>query len=132
MLTSVNAWMRETAEVNGRFMRAMNIAPRERGMKVVLNKSIGACFGLSPDAVERLSRCKGWERSDERTMGEAVRRARGLLRNDADLVDIVESMGAGAAAPDAELAVVDVPDASEWRISDVLGFEFVVLDGKVY
>lgn len=82
--------------------------------------------------MDRVSCCKGWPPESRPAERELSGQVGSLSRSDEDLVAIVESMGALAARSQAELAIVDIPDGSEWKISDVLGFEFIVLNGKVY
>jgi hypothetical protein len=101
-------------------------------MKLVLNKAIGSCFDLSAMAVDQLCERKGWNRSARLARDEVTRRIRTLQRGDQDLIDIVESLGASAAGTRAELEIVDIPDGCNWRISDVVGFEFIEVNGKIF
>jgi hypothetical protein len=101
-------------------------------MKVVLNKAVGSCFDLSPIAITRLCERKGWPRRPRIAKEEMRGRIRSLQRSDRDLIDIVEGLGASAAGAGAELAIVEVPDGCNWRISDVVGFEFIEFNGKVF
>ena len=54
-----------------------------------------------------------------------------LARNDGDLVRLVEEFGPAAAGPNAELMIVEIPDGRPWKISDVVGYEYVVVNGNV-
>ena len=63
---------------------------------------------------------------------EISTRIRGLQRSDQDLVDIVGSLGTLAAGVSAELELVDIPDGFNWTISEVVGFEFIELNGKIF
>jgi hypothetical protein len=101
-------------------------------MKLVLNKAIGGCFDLSATAFDRLCERKGWNRSAALIQDERTRRIRTLRRSDQDLVDIVSLLGSSAAGAQAELAIVDVPDGYDCRISDVVGFEFVEVNGRIF
>ena len=58
--------------------------------------------------------------------------SRSLARNDSDLIQIVEELGKDAAGPNVELVIVDIPNDSPWRVSDVVGYEYVVVDGQVH
>ncbi len=103
-------------------------------MKVVLNRAVGKSFCLSAKALARLIQQK--ERSGENlSVGSADQSAawiRDIRRNDLDLVRVVEELGAEAAASEAELVIVEIDDSTPWHISDVVGYEFVVADGKVH
>jgi hypothetical protein len=101
-------------------------------VKLVLNKAVGSCFDLSAIAVDRLCERKGWNRTARLAKNEVTRRILTLQRSDQDLVDIVESLGASAAGARAELAIVEIPDGCDWRISDVIGFEFIEVNGKIF
>jgi hypothetical protein len=101
-------------------------------MKIVLNKAVGTCFGLSEIAVNRLCKRKGWNRGPVLGKEEISTRIRGLQRSDQDLVDIVGSLGTLAAGASAELEIVDIPDGFNWTISEVVGFEFIELNGKIF
>ncbi len=52
-------------------------------------------------------------------------------RNDRDLVRLVEEFGPAAAGPNAELTIVEIPDGSAWKISEVVGYEYVVVNGNI-
>lgn len=101
-------------------------------MKIVLNKAVGTCFGLSEIAVNWLCKRKRWNRSPVLAKEEIRIRIRRLERSDQDLVDIVRSLGALAADVGAELEIVDIPEGFNWIISDVVGFEFIELKGKIF
>jgi hypothetical protein len=55
-----------------------------------------------------------------------------LERNDRDLVCLVEELGSAAAGANAELKIIEIPDGCSRTISDVVGFEFVVVNGEVF
>jgi hypothetical protein len=112
-------------------------------VKVVVNRSVGASFcltrnalgrvvahkGAAVDAGARLTAGQGPEAcSDQEIRSWSCR----IARDDADLVRAVEELGSAAAGLGCELAVVEIPDLDAWRISDVVGYEFVVVDGKIY
>ena len=114
-------------------------------MKVVLNRAIGSCFCLSSAALAELSKLKGrdqHQRDSHRPVLEnhfVLPPENGrpgwvvsLARNDSDLVAVVEELGPAAAASNAELIVVEIPDGRSWTISDVVGYEFIVIDGEVF
>jgi hypothetical protein len=46
-------------------------------------------------------------------------------------VRLVEELGPAAAGPNAELMIVEIPDGCPWKISDVVGYEYVVVNGNV-
>jgi hypothetical protein len=111
-------------------------------MKVVLNRAVGSCFSLSSAALVRLAKLKGLDRR-QRDPHEPVLESQvvpspesgrpewllSLARNDKDLVHLVEELGLSAAGRNAELEIVEIPDGSSWKISDVVGYEFVVVTG---
>jgi len=45
---------------------------------------------------------------------------------------VVEELGMAASADDAELTVVEIPDTAKWSISDVVGFEYVKVNGNIF
>jgi len=116
----------------------------ERAMKVVLNRAVGSCFSLSSAALAKLAELKGWDRSQRDPHGPILERQfvssaesgrpdwlLSLERNDGDLVRLVEELGPAAAGPNAELMIVEIPDGHPWKISDVVGYEYVVVNGNV-
>jgi len=101
-------------------------------MKVVLNKAVNSYFHLSATAVQRLAERKGWMRSPRLSTDEITTRIRALPRTDKDLIDITETLGASAGGPSTELAIVEVPDGLDWKIHEVVGFEFIYINGQVF
>lgn len=91
-------------------------------MKIVINKTHGG-FSLSEKALLALVRRKGVELALRD--GLAHEESKPLLRNDPDLVAVVESLGAQAAGPYARLKIVEVPDNVIWFIQDYDGIERV-------
>jgi len=79
--------------------------------KVVLNRCYGG-FSLSNEAALKVAERKGWKlREDDGYLmvGDSHDQVHDLLsRDDADLVEIVEQMGAEASGPCAKLVVVNV------------------------
>jgi hypothetical protein len=116
----------------------------ERTMKVVLNRAVGSCFSLSSAALAKLAVLKGLDRRQRDPHGPILGRQivsptesgrpdwlLSLERNDGDLVRLVEEFGPAAAGPNAELMIVEIPDGHPWKISEVVGYEFVVVNGNV-
>ena len=116
----------------------------ERAMKVVLNRAVGSCFSLSSAALSKLAELKGRDRRQrdphrpilERQFVSSAESGRpdwllSLERNDGDLVRLVEEFGPAAAGPNAELMIVEIPDGRPWKISEVVGYEYVVVNGNV-
>ena len=99
-------------------------------MKVVINRSVGARFSMSAEGFNRLVELKS-RVGDDNTPFEQSNFLYNLPRNDRDLVRVVEELGMAASADDAELTVVEIPDTAEWSISDVVGFEYVKVNGNV-
>ena len=83
-------------------------------MKVIINSRYGG-FGLSELAKKELCRRKGVEKIQ---MYE-------ILRNDSDLVNVVEIMGNAANGPYSNLKVVEIPDGIEWIIQEDKGEEWI-------
>ena len=81
-------------------------------MKIVINKCYG---GFCPsDAVMEELRKRG--KPFERYI---------VPRNDPDLVDLVESMGAEANGPCSSLKVVEIPDGVNWQLEEYDGIEWI-------
>lgn len=112
-------------------------------MKIVLNQCAGT-FSLSEAAIEKILSQKGniYDLQSERiqsTTDDYRRKRRPVTisdsltidRNDPVLVSVVEELGPHASGPEAELAVVIMPETSDWSIGDVFGIEFVSARGKV-
>jgi hypothetical protein len=98
-------------------------------MKIVLNRSVGARFAISAIAVDRLFELKG-SHGLARPGGPPEELFFSLPRNDKDFVRVVEELGKGASDYDAELTVVEIPDNVDWRVSDIFGYEYVMVDGE--
>jgi hypothetical protein len=94
-------------------------------MKIVLNRSVAASFCLSKKGAARLSFLKNQASS-------LISTSHHIARNDPDLVRVVEELGNEAAGPKNELLVIDIPENSAWRISDVAGYEFIIANGKIH
>lgn len=112
----------------------------ERTVKVVLNRAVGTSFGLSSAALAKLAELKGRDRRQRDAHGrQFVSSAESgrpdwllsLERNDADLVRLVEEFGPAAAGSNAELTIVEIPDGLPWKISEVVGYEYIVINGNV-
>ena len=104
-------------------------------MKIVINKRHGG-FGLSQKAMERYAELKGFNLitkdqglfsmyyansvSDENMISDY-----NMERNDPDLVQAVEELGASANGRHAELAVVTIPEDVSWDIEEYDGLEWV-------
>jgi hypothetical protein len=105
-------------------------------MKIVLNRSVGARLSISPAATDRLCELKGLALPKLMSVYGRPSQETNLLyslpRNDRDLVQTVEELGTGASNYDAELTVVEIPDAVSWNISDIFGYEYVMVDGEQY
>lgn len=66
------------------------------------------------------------------TVNVAHGRTRLLGRDDSNPIRVGEEMGQDAAGANADLVIVDIRQVSSWRISDVVGYEHVVSDGKAH
>jgi hypothetical protein len=97
-------------------------------MKVVVNRAVGSCFSLSSAGLKRLFELKGTVGSigDEKSNW-----LRSLPRNDKDLVQVVEELGSAASNENAEIIVIQIPDNANWSISDVVGYEYIKMDGQI-
>lgn len=107
-------------------------------MKIVLNEGDGY-FALSRSAFEQYSALK---RRRDRTsaLDEWIadptkqsfrpRCIRNLDRTDADLIAVIEQMGAKASGPDVEFHLIDVPPGATCVVREVCGIEYVQIDGK--
>ena len=98
-------------------------------MKLVINRSVGARFAISAKAARRLIELKSPTRLTRRA-GQPEELFRTLPRNDKDFVQVVEELGRGASDYDAELTVVEIPDNVNWSVSDIFGYEYVMVDGE--
>jgi|SRR3989304_6502256 len=102
-------------------------------MKVVLNRSVGSRFSMSSAGFNRLIELKGsigqiegYERPAEKS-----NLLYSLPRNDKDLVQVVEELGLAASDQDTELTVIEIPDNANWSISDVVGYEYIKVNGNI-
>lgn len=116
-------------------------------MKVVINRRHGG-FGLSDAAFSKLLEAKGIvfeTRLSRYSMTEFYHAGHVgedefyispydfmQDRSDADLIRIVEDMGAAAAGHYADLKVVDVPDDVEWEIDEYDGLEWIAEKHRVW
>ena len=101
-------------------------------MKVVLNKAVGSHFHLSAAAVQALAARKGWMRHPQLSTDEIATKIRALPRTDEDLIGVAETLGPLAGGSATELAIVEVPDGVDWKIHEVVGFEFICIDERVF
>ena len=106
-------------------------------MKVVINSDFGG-FGLSDEAIRAYAKKKGitlveekdsqfgftnfydGEISDDNLFWD-----RDIPRNDEDLVEIVENLGAAASGRFSSLKVVEIPEDVNWYIEEYDGREWV-------
>jgi len=102
-------------------------------MKVVVNRSVGSSFYLSSAGFNRLFELKG-------SIGQIGADSKptekriflfSLPRNDKDLVQVIEELGTAASGPKAELTVFKLPDNASWSVSEVLGFESIIVNGDI-
>lgn len=84
-------------------------------MKIVINRCFGG-FSLSEKALEEYKTRKG--------ISEDIW-SWGINRDDPDLINIVESMGAAANGGFAKLKIVEIPDDVEWQIEEYDGLEHI-------
>jgi hypothetical protein len=108
----------------------------EAGMKIVLNRSVGARFSISSAAVDRLCELKGLALPKLISVYGRPSQENNLFyslpRNDKDLVHVIEELGKSASDYDAELTVAEIPDNVNWSISDIVGYEYVMVDDEQY
>lgn len=101
--------------------------------KIVINVCHGG-FGLSKVACEAYAARKGlylgkWNQ----TFGFYENLSeRGILRDDEDLVAVVESLGSLANGSCADLKIVEIPEDVEWHISEYDGFEHVAENHRTW
>jgi hypothetical protein len=109
-------------------------------MKVVINACFGG-FSLSHEAFRRLRELQNEAALKEADYGEKYDDGSGprektcldrngmfgrdIPRNDPQLVQVVEELGAKANGGCAELKVVEIPDDVEWEIDEYDGYEKV-------
>ncbi len=102
-------------------------------MKVVLNRSVGSRFSMSSAGFNRLIELKGsigQIEGDERP-SEKSNLLYSLPRNDKHLVQVVEELGLAASDQNTELTVIEIPDNANWSISDVVGYEYIKVNGNI-
>src|SRR5262245_13946388 len=109
-------------------------------MKIVLSRSAGA-FSHSEAAVTKILSKHNLQNHNKNSADPSYRQtrrpvelSRGIVidRDDPHLISVVEELGRGVNGPNAELAVVTIPDGVDWAIGDVVGIEFVSADGKIW
>ena len=89
-------------------------------MKIVLNRSYGG-FSLSPQVIEFLAlRGKGGMRTYSK-----------IDRTDPDLIAAVETLGDGCVTWTADLAIVEIPDGTDYVIKEYDGKEWVSVDPHI-
>ena len=91
-------------------------------MKLVINKCYGG-FGLSKQATELLG--IEWDRY-------GYSHADSAKRADPKLVAVVEHLGKAANGEHARLAVVEIPDGTEYTIEEAHGIEWVAEKHKTW
>jgi hypothetical protein len=87
--------------------------------KVVINKVFGG-FCLSREAGEMLGIKPGFRKDGDVYLYEDE-----MSRDDARLVEVVETLGEKAWGRHAELKVVEVPDGVEWSVHEYDGAEWI-------
>jgi hypothetical protein len=102
-------------------------------MKVVLNRSVGSRFSMSSVGFSRLIELKGsiGQIGDDGKPTEKSTLLYNLPRNDKDLVQVVEELGLAASDQNAELIVIEIPNNVDWSISDVVGYEYIEVNGNI-
>ncbi len=102
-------------------------------MKVVVNRAVGSCFSVSSAGLTRLFELKGAIRpiGDDGKPTEKSNCLYSIPRNDKDLVQVVEELGSAASDQNAEIIIVEIPDDANWSISDVVGYEYIKVDGQI-
>jgi hypothetical protein len=106
-------------------------------MKIVINSDFGG-FGLSDEAIREYALKKGYTLVEEKCgqfgfthfyKGEIsddnLFWDRDIPRNDEDLVEIVENLGAAANGRFSSLKVVEIPEDVNWYIEEYDGREWV-------
>jgi hypothetical protein len=115
-------------------------------VKIVLNRCAGGAFRLSSEALKRMRQLKGnlgsIKHQSRRDMFNVERVHQRLFhlegsdelisRDDPVLVATVAELGDLASGHNAELEVVEIPEGVSWRIIDVIGIEYVDLDGGLH
>lgn len=105
-------------------------------MKVVINTCFGG-FGLSHQAVLAYAKTKDiklvWEEkfglkhycTDLEKMNQTYFSVYHILRNDPDLIAIVEKLGNKSFGKAAQLMVIEIPDGISWSIEEYDGVESI-------
>jgi hypothetical protein len=104
-------------------------------MKVVINKCHGG-FGLSLKAMQRYAELKGFKLITEdrglyslhyrdSVSNDNLISDYNIARNDPELVQVVEELGAAANDRHADLKIVEIPDNISWEICEYDGSEWV-------
>jgi hypothetical protein len=96
--------------------------------KIVINACFGG-FGLSDEAIAMYRERKGI------TAGERATYADELARDDADLIAVVEALGADADTRYSELKVVEVPiwlREKGWSVEEYDGWEHIAEDHRTW
>ena len=91
-------------------------------MRVVINSCHGG-FHLSEAAASEYSRRKG--------LTERLRHGE-ILRDDSDLIEIVETMGSAANADCSKLKIIEIPDDIHWHVSEFAGNEWVAENHRTW
>lgn len=113
-------------------------------IKVVINSDFGG-FGLSDEAIREYALKKGMTLVEEKCgqfsftnfyngeiSDDNLFLDRDLDRSDADLVKIVETLGAAANGKYASLKVVEIPEDANWYIEEYDGREHVAERHRVW
>ena len=102
-------------------------------MKVIVNRAVGSCFSVSSAGLKRLFELKGavGPIGDDGSSSKKSDWLHSLPRNDKDLVQVVEELGSAASNKNAEIIVIEIPDNANWSISDVVGYEYIKVDGQI-
>ena len=102
-------------------------------MKVVVNRSVGSRFFMSSAGFNRLFELKGsiGQIGDDERLSERSNFLYNLPRNDKDLIQVIEELGLVASAQDAQLTIIEIPDNANWSISEVVGYEYIKVNGKI-
>jgi hypothetical protein len=105
----------------------------EAAMKVVVNRAVGSCFSVSSAGLTRLFELKGaiGPIGDDGKPPVKSNWLYSLPRNDKDLVQVVEELGSAASDQNAEIIIIEIPDDANWSISDIVGYEYIKVDGQI-
>lgn len=86
-------------------------------IKIVINVSRGEGFRISKKAIKRYAEKCGLDPNDVSDYD--------FIRDDPDLVEIVEELGHRSWGHDACLKVVEIPDSVNWKIVEYEGDEHI-------